>query len=126
MCHAGPIRSAIGSTTMPPRASAQRRCRVAAAARYQTTRTSSASTISSVALIRISSTGFDMSAPLFLGLRDERRQPFQLGLIQRDVGEIEQRGGGRGARSVEEGVQDRKSTRLNSSHLGISYAVFCL
>src|SRR5262245_65047241 len=23
-------------------------------------------------------------------------------------------------------VQDRKSTRLNSSHLGISYAVFCL
>src|SRR5437899_4350225 len=30
---------------------------------------------------------------------------------------------------VEEGVSaypDRKSTRLNSSHLGISYAVFCL
>src|SRR5262245_63790982 len=24
------------------------------------------------------------------------------------------------------GRQDRKSTRLNSSHLGISYAVFCL
>src|SRR5205814_5586363 len=24
------------------------------------------------------------------------------------------------------GEQDRKSTRLNSSHLGISYAVFCL
>src|SRR5215472_9816187 len=24
------------------------------------------------------------------------------------------------------GVLDRKSTRLNSSHLGISYAVFCL
>src|SRR5262245_62625941 len=24
------------------------------------------------------------------------------------------------------GVEDRKSTRLNSSHLGISYAVFCL
>src|SRR5947199_8454012 len=23
------------------------------------------------------------------------------------------------------GVEDRKSTRLNSSHLGISYAVFC-
>src|SRR5258705_8106324 len=29
---------------------------------------------------------------------------------------------GRGARST----RDRKSTRLNSSHLGISYAVFCL
>src|SRR5262245_4213218 len=25
-----------------------------------------------------------------------------------------------------EALQDRKSTRLNSSHLGISYAVFCL
>src|SRR5438045_6034569 len=24
------------------------------------------------------------------------------------------------------GIADRKSTRLNSSHLGISYAVFCL
>src|SRR5262245_20619200 len=29
-------------------------------------------------------------------------------------------------RSPQEGSQDRKSTRLNSSHLGISYAVFCL
>src|SRR5205814_9438244 len=34
--------------------------------------------------------------------------------------------------AIEQGVeslgnlQDRKSTRLNSSHLGISYAVFCL
>src|SRR5262245_65322568 len=27
---------------------------------------------------------------------------------------------------VGRGAQDRKSTRLNSSHLGISYAVFCL
>src|SRR5437899_9207485 len=27
---------------------------------------------------------------------------------------------------AENGVEDRKSTRLNSSHLGISYAVFCL
>src|SRR6202023_4370701 len=25
-----------------------------------------------------------------------------------------------------QGTEDRKSTRLNSSHLGISYAVFCL
>src|SRR5262249_13547107 len=79
---------------------------------YQMTRTSSASTISSVALIRISSTGFDMSAPLLLGLRDERRQPFQLGLIQRNVGEIEQRGGGRGVRSVEEGVHELSQRRF--------------
>src|SRR5437899_6391288 len=27
---------------------------------------------------------------------------------------------------VDAGGKDRKSTRLNSSHLGISYAVFCL
>src|SRR5437899_9528772 len=29
-------------------------------------------------------------------------------------------------RSRSPGQRDRKSTRLNSSHLGISYAVFCL
>src|SRR5947199_1550403 len=28
--------------------------------------------------------------------------------------------------TASEGERDRKSTRLNSSHLGISYAVFCL
>src|ERR1039458_6286324 len=33
------------------------------------------------------------------------------------------RGGGR---PCSQGDGDRKSTRLNSSHLGISYAVFCL
>src|SRR5205814_8305162 len=34
----------------------------------------------------------------------------------------------RHARSIEASIEpvDRKSTRLNSSHLGISYAVFCL
>src|SRR5699024_12138131 len=30
------------------------------------------------------------------------------------------------ARSLVHGRQDRKSTRLNSSHVSISYAVFCL
>src|SRR3712207_8452248 len=29
-------------------------------------------------------------------------------------------------RSLESGVEDRKSTRLNSSHANTSYAVFCL
>src|SRR5436853_5298272 len=33
---------------------------------------------------------------------------------------------GAGARALERFLKDRKSTRLNSSHLGISYAVFCL
>src|SRR5205814_9492749 len=32
----------------------------------------------------------------------------------------------RSARRARGGRADRKSTRLNSSHLGISYAVFCL
>src|SRR5205814_7626627 len=31
-----------------------------------------------------------------------------------------------GALRLDDHLQDRKSTRLNSSHLGISYAVFCL
>src|SRR5947199_8863419 len=31
-----------------------------------------------------------------------------------------------GVRNLGAGAGDRKSTRLNSSHLGISYAVFCL
>src|SRR5258705_9583537 len=31
-----------------------------------------------------------------------------------------------GGRLLLRGDKDRKSTRLNSSHLGISYAVFCL
>src|SRR2546426_8872001 len=33
---------------------------------------------------------------------------------------------GDGARDARNNEQDRKSTRLNSSHLVISYAVFCL
>src|SRR3712207_7887256 len=34
--------------------------------------------------------------------------------------------GARGARARARGHEDRKSTRLNSSHANISYAVFCL
>src|SRR3712207_7725872 len=34
--------------------------------------------------------------------------------------------GGRGSLEGWQEVQDRKSTRLNSSHANISYAVFCL
>src|SRR5262245_64735667 len=36
------------------------------------------------------------------------------------------RSSGLGASAAARGSADRKSTRLNSSHLGISYAVFCL
>src|ERR1035441_10955991 len=50
------------------------------------------------------------------------------GLHPRVVAQVS---GGMGGRiqlsgSVLSGHRDRKSTRLNSSHLGISYAVFCL
>src|SRR3712207_9224917 len=39
------------------------------------------------------------------------------GAVEREVGVVEAKG---------ERAQDRKSTRLNSSHANISYAVFCL
>src|SRR3712207_6945027 len=42
-------------------------------------------------------------------------------LAEADVPRAADRGG-----RVEEGGGDRKSTRLNSSHANISYAVFCL
>src|SRR5690606_39972111 len=38
----------------------------------------------------------------------------------------ERRGNGGAERIEMKGAQDRKSTRLNSSHVKISYAVFCL
>src|SRR5690242_21729825 len=38
----------------------------------------------------------------------------------------DRRRGNRGRRDAGAGPGDRKSTRLNSSHMSISYAVFCL
>src|SRR2546430_7907826 len=46
-------------------------------------------------------------------------------LVERGIGEPVQKGQGAELFSVGAG-QDRKSTRLNSSHSQISYAVFCL
>src|SRR5947199_5923618 len=50
-----------------------------------------------------------------------------VGLVRRDLllgrVEVERRVPGV---NLDTAKQDRKSTRLNSSHLGISYAVFCL
>src|SRR5256885_12065036 len=48
------------------------------------------------------------------GVKDTRRQVIAL---RRDLD---------GVRAGRRGETDRKSTRLNSSHLVISYAVFCL
>src|SRR5258705_5186804 len=55
---------------------------------------------------------------LFRSRRDEPAAPL-LDLLLR-IPVLAQR------RGAEPRHQDRKSTRLNSSHLGISYAVFCL
>src|SRR5256885_5281037 len=54
--------------------------------------------------------------------RHENPRPTKAGRYQQDA---EQSRVARLARAVHAGV-DRKSTRLNSSHLVISYAVFCL
>src|SRR5438067_2666798 len=43
-----------------------------------------------------------------------------------DVGLVPEQHRDEFQRDVQEGHQDRKSTRLNSSHVSISYAVFCL
>src|SRR5690348_17522883 len=45
------------------------------------------------------------------------------GIADVDMGYLANPGGGSGAADP---TQDRKSTRLNSSHPSISYAVFCL
>src|ERR1035438_10497194 len=64
----------------------------------------------------------EIPSRLFLGRRSELELP-------RDRDELK-RYAQKGAVKVEiyvcSWVVDRKSTRLNSSHLGISYAVFCL
>src|SRR3712207_7362931 len=66
------------------------------------------------------------------GAPQRRRQAGRLGARRREAPPARFRGGGQ--RSVElrdppevpGGGRDRKSTRLNSSHANISYAVFCL
>src|SRR3712207_7938001 len=57
------------------------------------------------------------------GDRRQRREPRAAG----DLGRVVERRPRRVALGDERvGVGDRKSTRLNSSHANISYAVFCL
>src|SRR5438309_8583018 len=54
-----------------------------------------------------------------------------VGLLDQERGVVAQAGDGDGVASLRHGQravarEDRKSTRLNSSHSSISYAVFCL
>src|SRR3712207_8399582 len=53
----------------------------------------------------------------------ERHRAARLALLRlgADVGQADRR-----AQRAAPGAEDRKSTRLNSSHANISYAVFCL
>src|SRR5207253_6583760 len=46
------------------------------------------------------------------------RSPFHCALSTSNIGSV--------SHPAETGLSDRKSTRLNSSHVAISYAVFCL
>src|SRR5258707_10753227 len=48
----------------------------------------------------------------------------QLDAVGARRGHLHRRGGGRPRRGQDPDVQDRKSTRLKSSHANISYAVF--
>src|SRR3712207_8012368 len=60
---------------------------------------------------------------------DGRQQPFVAQRLRGDCGlrDVVVRAGPRGHGGPPASVQeDRKSTRLNSSHANISYAVFCL
>src|SRR5256885_8176425 len=69
----------------------------------------------------------DLVAKRFADLRDAERQLAARRLqhvVEIDEDALRRLGAEIGHRSVF--FQDRKSTRLNSSHLVISYAVFCL
>src|SRR5688572_32731359 len=66
--------------------------------------------------------------------RDRREQPEHVeqllvrGVVRQEVAEVDvaERRGDAGQRGAAAAGEDRKSTRLNSSHSQISYAVFCL
>src|SRR5690606_41104388 len=73
--------------------------------------------------------GLEDLADLVAGQLVDRHEPHRH-LVGRQVGPARGDqlvvGRRRGARGDDEGPRDRKSTRLNSSHVKISYAVFCL
>src|SRR5262245_62578422 len=76
--------------------------------------------------------GRDAGRKLLRRARDhvvaERGEPLLRVRLREDFGavSVKDRDNLRGGAGGNKDAQDRKSTRLNSSHLGISYAVFCL
>src|SRR3712207_9032224 len=71
--------------------------------------------------LEVAQRGLPARPPGVLVLLPPRRST----LPQPGLGELHARPGGDDG-GVVRGVADRKSTRLNSSHANISYAVFCL
>src|SRR5262245_63144693 len=71
---------------------------------------------------------FPFSDPLLSVVRADVREPSSLVEVVRDADAVVSTlGVPFSTRPIDTySVGDRKSTRLNSSHLGISYAVFCL
>src|SRR5205807_5835977 len=61
--------------------------------------------------------------PIYVRQREAIRDAQRVGGFLRRGGCHAKQSGGKGRHSA---LRDRKSTRLNSSHLVISYAVFCL
>src|SRR3712207_8243192 len=59
-------------------------------------------------------------------LRERRVEAHAADLGEDDAFTLDDAGRADGWRAFVRGVADRKSTRLNSSHANISYAVFCL
>src|SRR3712207_8714619 len=57
---------------------------------------------------------------------ERREQPPSMGAHRRDPADRPEHGPGHGGRAGTLRSEDRKSTRLNSSHANISYAVFFL
>src|SRR5499426_3930802 len=73
---------------------------------------------------RVFRSQFDLSFALGLLQRDADREAVQVGIPEAVVHVKDRREEKLDVRRASS--RDRKSTRLNSSHLGISYAVFCL
>src|SRR5438045_4849122 len=63
---------------------------------------------------------------LFRSIQDRHERDFCLGPTHEEVITDIARNELKSYRQLLSSLRDRKSTRLNSSHLGISYAVFCL
>src|SRR2546428_10270508 len=61
-----------------------------------------------------------------LTLIDRGKEPFEAGRLANQENPGRSAGNGSVMRCIPVALRDRKSTRLNSSHDQISYAVFCL